>query len=717
MKRSSRFSFYSFILPWVLSVTFIPQALALPGATPADCRRTDQCHDSLIITASVSANRLYTPLSQRTETASHLELALKDTPRYVDVVDASAISLQQLRTLTEVVETSTGMSGVTSPSLSNSVSLRGFTPVGWLYNGVEMPGSTLQSALPAHYERVEILHGTGSVLHGLSSAGGSVNMVSRKASFSRQPLEFDYGYSSFASHRGHVGMGGALVKEVLAGRLDVSAADGGSQAEGERWRPLQVSGALALRLSDQLLLTLEVDRMVTQRLKTYYGTPLVDRQLKRELRHINYNNLQDSSIRGRATSLQSALEWFITPQFSFQNTFYYYKGFREWHDVEDFSYSVAKPGYVTRQSFGDLAHEDQLTGNRSLLVLNGSPGGVENQAVLGFDISRQSFQYAQNGWGGDARQDVPMFAPPALWFSDVTQKLRQPLRNVVKKQWALILEDRLEVSEQWSVLAQARYNWVDIHWHYQPQQQEMDKRHRFMSLGVGPVYKPAENLMLYANYSIGKEPGGDLFFIGPAQTTLPLTSVRQWEAGLKGQFWQQRGQLALALYDLRKFHLFSQDASQPDILHAVGQQTSQGVELNFALTPIEQLTVSGNLAYTRARFNQYRQGGVDFWGKTPRYVPVWNGNLALRYQPVKSLGLTAAWHYVGSSYNNDANSEKMPAYSTLNIGADYQLLPQVTLGLMVRNLTDSFYGWQRTYPVQRLIGEPRTYEAYVSITY
>lgn len=701
---------YRFYSLCVLSVTFTQTALALPAGEKMS-------QDTLTVTASASGQRLYTPITQRTDSASRLGLALKDTPRYVDVMDSGTISLQRLQTLTEVVETSTGVSGVTSPSLSNSVSLRGFTPVAWLYNGVEMPGSTLQSALPAHYQQVEVLHGTGSVLHGLSSAGGSVNMVSRKASFSRQPLELDYGYSSFASHRVHLGGGGALIKNVLAGRLDVSTTDAGSQAYGERWRPVQVSAALALRPADELLVTLNVDRTVTERLNTYYGSPLVNQQMKRELRHINYNNLQDSYIRSRATSVQQGLKWFITPTLNFQNKFYYYKGFREWHDVEDFSYSSARPGYVIRQSFGDLAHDDQLTGNRSLLMLDAPLWGMENQTVFGFDISRQQFQYSQNGWGGSARQEVPMFAPPASRFSDVTPRLREPLRNIVKKQWAGILEDHLEVSEQWFLLAQARYTQVDIHWNYQPQKQEVDKRYRFMSLGLGPVYKPTENLMLYVNYSTGKEPGGDLFFIGAAQTALPLTSIRQWEAGLKGQFWQQRGQVALALYDLRKSHLFSQDASQPDTLHAVGQQTSRGLEMNFALTPVEQLTVSGNLAYTKAQFNEYRQGGVDFRGKTPRYVPVWNGNLALRYQPVKDFGLTAAWHYVGSSYNNDANSVTMPAYSTVNLGADYQVLPQMTFGLMVRNLTDSFYGWQRTYTGQRLIGDPRTYEAYVSIKY
>ncbi|MEK0247088.1 TonB-dependent receptor plug domain-containing protein [Raoultella sp. BAC10a-01-01] len=178
--------------------------------------------------------------------ASRLGLSDKQTPRHTETLSARTIKAQGKRTLTEVVESAPGMSGTSSPTLANSVSLRGFSGVSWLLNGVAVPGSTIQIADPVHYENVDILYGTGSVLNGLSSAGGSVNLTSRKATFGRQPVEADYSWSSYNSHRAHIGAGGTLVEGIAAGRVDVSAASNGTQVEKERSRPERVSAQLLL---------------------------------------------------------------------------------------------------------------------------------------------------------------------------------------------------------------------------------------------------------------------------------------------------------------------------------------------------------------------------------------------------------------------------------------------------------------------------------------
>ncbi|MEX5715089.1 TonB-dependent receptor plug domain-containing protein [Serratia ureilytica] len=137
--------------------------------------------------------------------ASQLGLTARETPRSVDIISARAIQQRGDRSLAAAVEHATGLSGVASPTLSNNFSARGFRPIAWLYNGVEMPGSTLQLGDPAHYDSIEVLRGPGSALNGLSAAGGSVNLISRRPTFSRQPLELDYGFGSYRSQRLHLG--------------------------------------------------------------------------------------------------------------------------------------------------------------------------------------------------------------------------------------------------------------------------------------------------------------------------------------------------------------------------------------------------------------------------------------------------------------------------------------------------------------------------------
>ncbi|MBJ3813714.1 TonB-dependent receptor [Shimwellia pseudoproteus] len=688
-----------------LPVIVIATSLASPLAAGAA--------DTLIVTDNSPQAPATAQLSPGS--ASRLAVSDRQVPRHTETISQQTITTSGNRTLTDIVETLPGLSGTTSPTLSNSVSLRGFTPVAWLYDGVLTPGSTLQGGDPVHYESIDVLYGTGSVLNGLSPAGGSINLISRKASFRPQPLELDYGWSSFASHRAHFGAGGALVDHLAAGRIDISTSSTGSQVHDVRQRPLRVTGSLLLTPTDNTQLTFALDRMLEDTHNPYFGTPFINGKLATHQRYTNYNNLDKAWIRSRATSFQATQSWFATPQLSVENKFYYYTGFREWHNAERYYPSATRPGELTRDSFGDLAHDDKLTGDRVTLNVNGTLGRMDNQLMAGADISKRQFSYFSNGFAGE--DSIPVVNPPRRPFSSGNAPRRSAVRHITQNQYALFLEDRLGLTDTLGLLGQLRYSAVDMHWNFQQLNQRISQRYHFVSVGIGPSWDVTDNLTLYANYSTGKEPGEDIFFIGPAQTSLPLTAVQQYESGVKASLPGNRGDLKLAVYQLEKKHLYQQDELQAGRWNAVGKQTSRGVELSGALRPLDSLTLAGNLAYTHARFNSYRQGGQDLSGNTPRYVPRWTANLSARYMATPKLGLGTQMHYVGSSYNNDANTVKMASYTTVDASVDYQILPGVTVGSRVRNLTDKTYAWQRTYATQALIAPGRTWEAFVNMRF
>ncbi len=687
-------------------------ALAVAAALPSPVNAADE---TIVIThsdASASSGGSDAALLS-SGSASRLGLTDKQTPRHTETLSAATIAAKGKRTLTDVVETAPGLSGTSSPTLSNSVSLRGFSGVSWLLNGVAVPGSTIQIADPIHYENVDILYGTGSVLNGLSSAGGSVNLTSRKATFGRQPVEADYSWSSYNSHRAHLGTGGTLVEGVAAGRVDVSASNTGTQVEKERNRPERVSAQLLLTPTDNTQVTVDIDRSLTDMRNPYFGTPTLNGGVDRDLRHVNYNNLQDAHIRSQATSFQSTQSWYATPEITVDNQFYYYKGFREWRNVERY-YQAEKAGYATRDSYGDLAHDDTLTGNRTMVTWDRPIASLANRVTAGVDFSERKFQYYSNGFPGG--EDVLLTHPASNDFrTGAGGRMRAPVRHVSQDQYALLLEDNLNITDSVALLSQLRYTRLDMHWNYQQDNQIVDKSYGFTSVGVGPSWAITDNWTLYANYSTGKEPGGDIFFISPEQTSLPLTDVQQYEAGVKGTFGHS--EMKLAVYDLQKKNLYQQSATQADVWNAVGKQTSRGIEFSGAVTPLDSVTLAGNVAYTHARFDDYKQGTQDLSGKQPRYVPAWTANLSGRYMPVDKLGLGAQLHYVGSSYNDDANTQKMRDYTTVDLSADYEVIKDVTLGARVRNLTDRFYTWQRTYVGQEMIAPGRTYEASVNIRF
>ncbi len=697
--------------------TFFPGYL-FAAVIPSCKDPTPNCEENITVTTSQATGYLTTP-SDTPYDASALGLQSKEIPRSIETINHDVIRHRGDRSLADVVSQATGFSGVATPTLSNSFSVRGFMPVSWLYNGVEMPGSTLQLGDPSHYDSVEILRGPGSLLNGLSAVGGSVNLVSRKASFARQPVELDYSLASYRSQHLHVGSGGTLLDNIAAYRFDASGNDTGSNVDDERNKQQRVSGSLLLRVADNALLTLDVDRMLNNSQNAYFGTPLVNGHIDSRLRDINYNNLSDSRIKSNATSLQASLAWFLTPDVEIRNTLYSYNGFREWRNVERYRYISGNTASVIRDSWGDLSHDDHLLGNRTSLILDHPLGELDNRVVVGADISRHRFVYESNSFPGS--ESVAPFAPPSESFSQGSNILRTPVRNVTQNQVNLFAEDQLSLTENLKLVGGLRYNHLDMDWTFHNTDGDTHKARTyvFSVWSLGTVYDLTDNLSLYGSYSTGREPGSDLFFISSDQTQLQLTNARQWEVGAKSHFWHQKGDLTLALYDLRKDNLFVPDAQNPETLNAVGRQTSRGIELTMALRPTTRWELAGNIAYTHARYDKFSTGNppVSLDGNHPAYIPDWTANLSVRYMPTEQLGFTTLWHYVGASYNDDANKHRMPSYATFDLSSDYQLTRAINVGLRVRNLTDKLYAYQRTYADQVLIAPPRTYEAFLQVKF
>ncbi|GAB1394152.1 hypothetical protein MASR1M60_23160 [Rhodocyclaceae bacterium] len=64
-----------------------------------------------------------------------------------------------------------------------------------------------------------------------------------------------------------------------------------------------------------------------------------------------------------------------------------------------------------------------------------------------------------------------------------------------------------------------------------------------------------------------------------------------------------------------------------------------------------------------------------------------------------------------STPTNDTNTLELPAYTTLDLSADYQYSKTVDLGFRIRNATDALYAESSYGPsAQVLIANPRSYE-------
>lgn len=193
---------------------------------PALAQATTTTLDPVVVEGE-AAGRL--PL-EATSGGSRLPLTLRETPASVDVITRDMMDELGATTSERALRAAAGVSAGQCFGLT-CFSTRGFAGTLSLplaIDGVRYPGLAMSPRGTFNYERIEVIKGPSSVLHGLGAVTGLVNWVNKPAD-ERAPREVLLGYDRWNTRTIGVGLGGSAAPAV-AYRLDVShlAADEGS---------------------------------------------------------------------------------------------------------------------------------------------------------------------------------------------------------------------------------------------------------------------------------------------------------------------------------------------------------------------------------------------------------------------------------------------------------------------------------------------------------
>lgn len=234
----------------------------------------------------------------------------------------------------------------------------------------------------------------------------------------------------------------------------------------------------------------------------------------------------------------------------------------------------------------------------------------------------------------------------------------------------------------------------------------------------GVVYKPWEELSLYANHTEALQPGS----VAPKTATnygksTGIAHSKQNEVGVKVDFERVGG--SLSLFEIKKPSALHDSVTGVYALD--GEQRNRGVELNVFGEPTLGLRLNGSTVWLDPEMTKTK-GGVNN-GKDAIGVPRFYMVLGAEYdiKPVDGLTATARVNHSGSQYANAANTKKLDDYTTLDLGVRYRMhLNQEKNDMVVRvgvdNVTNEKY-WSGVEDNGTYIfeGEPRTVK--VSMSY
>lgn len=627
----------------------------------------------------------------------------RDSAQTVNVVPAQVLRDQAPRNLDDALVNVSGVTqGNTLGSTQDTLMKRGF--------GDNRDGSILRDGMPmvqgrnlnATAEQVEVLKGPASLLYGIQDPGGVINVVSKRPQLDAYHAVTVRG-SRYAGGNNGQGAGldstGALGSSSLAYRLILDHEDEDYWRNYGVHRETLVAPSLAWLGEDtQLLASYEHREFVYP----FDRGTAIDPVTQRPLDIPASRRLDEpfNDMRGRSDWYRLEVDQRLADPWRLHLGYSYN---RETYDASQVRVTAvdSAQGTLTRSmdGTGGALSSDRFT----LLTLAGEleVAGVQHDLLLGVDdeyrkiyrgeLIRQrslaTFSYLNPVYGREVEGSQVSAAD-----SNQSDTLRSN---------ALFIQDSLHLSEQWILVAGARYQRYDqLAGKGRPFQVNTDATGQAWVPRAGLVYQPSTELSFYASYSESFKPNSTIAALSGGtviDSAIAPEQAKAWEVGIK--FEGVDGLEAnLALFDLRKRNVLvaNYDAATTNTTYSnAGEVRSRGLELDFSGQLSERWSLIGNYAFTDA----WVARDPNYQGNRLQNVARHSGALYGVYEWGAVLGgdrlrLGTGAHSVGERAGNPQNDFDLPAYTVADAFARYDTTFQgqkLGLQLNLKNLFDRVY--------------------------
>ncbi|MBY0439792.1 MAG: TonB-dependent receptor [Burkholderiales bacterium] len=666
-------------------------------------------------------------LDDTSTTGSRLGFRLRDIPASVDVVYQRNLQDRGARTVVDALQGVTGLTGAVRAGAPGVYSSRGFVENGisLLYDGIRVGASTVYTRPydAFNFDRIEVMRGPASALHGDSAVGGVINYVRRAPSAGPVRIEALASMGSHSNLRLGAAASGSLTPSTsfvlsAVGRSGDSFVDQNSTAEGH------LVGGLAFDLGGGRRLLLETDYWRSSTDNAYWGTPLVNGRIDPALRRANYNISPDNQYLDSVWWTRAALDYGLGG-WQARTQVYLYRADRNWKNFAAPRYNTATgPGApfapsVTVREVEDLVYDNDQLGLRHEMRTEGSVRAMRYRFVAGLDLSRSSFESPRFQAGPTNAIAVDPLNPGSRSFAAFAGP-RDRLRAADIDTTALYTEASLDLTQRLRAFGGYRFDSLEVRTRFQNPGGAVQQGARDYSLNnyrLGLSFAATPGTTVYGAASTGNEPvdNSGFAFIAPAdlQQTSP-TSATQFELGTKHQFAGGRAEVTTAVYQVTRKNALSADPQNPGGPRLlVGEQSAQGVEVAGAWRISRAIAVFGNLASVDAQYDRFVSGGVNVGGNRPRMVPKLVATAGLSVRPMPSLELSGIVRRVGDNPLNDTNTVFLPAYTVGDLFARYRVSRDLDVTAAVRNVADRVYAdWGIQFLGAQVanLAPPRTFE-------
>ncbi|WP_343860502.1 TonB-dependent siderophore receptor [Aliiglaciecola litoralis] len=548
-------------------------------------------------------------------------------------------------------------------------------------------------------EQVEILRGPNALLFGRGGTGGILNRVSKKAVLDKQSTGYKAGINTFGGYNLELDSNFATSK-TSAIRINAMVEDLDNHRDFYDGNRYGFNPTARIELGADTLVDLSYEYINHERFIDR-GIPTGDdgRPVS-ALKDIVFGDPDNNYHEVEAHVLRANIQHQFTSNVKGNFNAYYGDFDKVYSNFYASNYDAAND-IVELDGYIDTTVRDSfiLSGN---LISEFSTASIGHTLILGAEfVNTHSDQNRFNPVFDTTADDREFFnvTRPLTFsglrgvnasgeaftagFSDLNDDTRVALEVT-----SLYVQDEIELSENLDLILGARFDRFDIEV-FNADPDVLENRVRTdseVSPRAGLVYKPQENISLYASYSESFLPrsGEQYANINGSNNQLDPDTFTNQEIGVKWDFAQGLSFTA-ALFENEQSSPQVADAD-PSTLDVIDSEIS-----GFELQLVGYLTDAWSMSINYSNLDGEIVNRTGPTGKTPTELPENTFSVWSTYQVNDAFGLGLGVTYQDDSFVNTSNSTQLPSYTRVDASAYYVVSDNLRVQLNIENLTDETY--------------------------
>lgn len=633
-------------------------------------------------------------VAKRTATATKTDTPIIETPQSISVVTRDQMNAQNVQSVSDALRYSAGVLAEANgpdPRADNIV-VRGFDTGGrdMYRDGLRSYAFNNQGGMvyePYGLERIEVLRGPSSILYGQGGAGGLVNLVSKRPTAEPiRELQVQIGENDRKQLAGD--FAGKLSEDgKWTYRLTGLVRDSDTFIDHIKDDRVYIAPALTWAPNADTSLTLLMEHQRNRRGQGYQALPRVGTLDSNPNGKISTSRFLGEPGFDRfdqeRTSIGYLLEHRLNDQLSFRQNARY-------QEMETKANTVYMTGLQadnrTVGRFGSQGTEKVRNAVIDTQVQwNWQHGLVEHTTLLGFDV--QSMRNDSRASFG-AFSDIDVYQP-LYGQSSATLTLGDDSRQRLTQN-GLYLQDQIKIDKTWVATLGVRRDDTRQTTDDHLGDSRTTQKDSATTGRIGLVYLAPAGFAPYVSYSESFTPVVDTTYDGAAFK--PETG-QQYEIGVRYQPSGSALSVTASVFDLTRQNVTTADLEHAGYSTQRGEVNSQGFELEAKANLGRGWDLLGSFTHGKTKLTKDNNGNEgNQLGNVPQNtVAAWVQH-TLQSGDLAGLGIGVGMRYIGTTYRNDENTAKIPAYTLTDLALHYDF----------RHLGNAWSGWHAAFNVSNL---------------